>query len=227
VSVVNAERENPRILIVDDHPVVRTGVRMIVESDVRNLVVGEAGTSAEALEIAALTAPNVILLDLDLGGESGLDLLPDLLRVAPAARVIVLTAVEDTAVHRTALHRGALGLVRKSATLATLMAAIRKVHEGEAWFDRAFIGSVLSELSAKRDHVDAEAVKIASLSKREREVAILICRGLSNHAIADALFISEATVRHHVTSIYEKLAVAGRAELIVFAFRNGLATPPA
>ena len=124
-----------RILIVDDHAVMRMGLRLLLEGQPDLLVVGEAATSAEALAAATCGAPDVILLDLDLGGESAIDSLPALRTAAPQARVLLLTGVRDPALHRQAVRCGAMGLIRKETAAGVLLQAIRKVQAGEVWLE--------------------------------------------------------------------------------------------
>jgi two-component system, NarL family, nitrate/nitrite response regulator NarL len=215
-----------RILLVDDHAVVRAGLRMLLESQPGLTVSGEAATRAEALEHAAATSPDIILLDLDLGTDSGLDLLPALRTAAPDARVILLTGLRDTEQHRRAVRLGAMGLVRKEQAFGVLLTAIAKVAAGEAWLDPAMVASVLTELAHAVGQPDPEAIKLARLTNREREVIALICEGLPNKQIGQRMAISEATVRHHLTSIFDKLGVTSRLELVIYAYRWELNSPP-
>jgi two-component system, NarL family, nitrate/nitrite response regulator NarL len=212
------------VLIVDDHAVVRTALRMFLESQAGLTVVGEAAHPTEALELALDTPPDVILLDLDLGDANGLDLLPRLRTAAPEAHVLVLTGVRDVEMHRRAVRLGAVGIVRKERAAEVLIEAIAKVYAGEVWLDRALIASVLSEMTqnGKAKPADPEALKIAALTAREREVIALVGQGHRNRHVADRLCISEATVRHHLTSIYAKLHVEDRLELTIYAYRHGL-----
>ena len=217
-----------RILIVDDHVIVRAGLRMLIENHEGLTVVGEAGTGTDALAITAREQPDIILLDLDIGGESGLDFLRDLLAAAPEARVLVLTGVRDPESHRRAVHLGAMGLVFKDKAAEVLIKAVEKVHAGEVWLDRSLTASVLSEMSQveKTREADPEADKIRSLTSREREIVGLVCEGLKNKQIGERLFISEATVRNHLTSILSKLELSDRFELALYSYRQHLAKPP-
>ncbi len=217
-----------KILLVDDHVVVRTALRALIESQESLTMVGEAGNRKEALEIAEREKPNVVLLDLDLGGENGLDLIADLQNVANEARIVVLTGVRDQQVHQQAVSLGALGIVQKERAFDVLVGAIERVNAGEAWLDPTLMAKVLSQMSSagKPKKIDHEEAKIATLTEREREVLTLIGQGLKNKEIADKLFISEWTVRHHITSIFSKLEVSDRVELILFAYKKGLASPP-
>ena len=217
-----------RILLIDDHTVVRTALRMVIQGEAEFKVVGEAGNKSDGLKLAAQEQPNIILLDIDLGGENGLDLIPELLGAAERARIIVLTGVRDPEIHHQAVSLGAMGVVRKEKAIEVLIGAIERVHAGEAWLDPSLMAKVLSEMSGKerRKKKDPEAAKISTLTKREREVLVLISEGLKNRDIAERLFISEWTVRHHITSIFNKLEVSDRVELILYAYRQGLADPP-
>jgi two-component system, NarL family, nitrate/nitrite response regulator NarL len=221
-------KEPIRILLVDDHVIVRAGLRMLLENHNGMEVVGEAGSRADAVSIAAREQPEIILLDLDMGNESGLDFLRELLATATRARVVMLTGVRDPEAHRRAVLLGAMGLVLKDKAAEDLIKAIEKVHAGEAWLDRSLTASVLSEISNfdTSSRPDPQAKKIKSLTGREREVVGLVCEGLKNKQIADRLFISEATVRNHLTSILSKLELSDRFELALYAYRHHLAKPP-
>jgi DNA-binding NarL/FixJ family response regulator len=225
--MANQTTEPIRILLVDDHVVVRAGLRLIIQSRPDMTIVGEAGNREEAMSLAAEENPNIILLDLDLGGVSGSGLISELLAAAPQARVIILTGLRDPEAHREAVLLGAMGIVPKEKAASVLIGAIERVNAGEAWLDPALMAGVLSEVTrGKAKKSDPEAEKIASLTNREREVISLIGEGIKNKEIAERLFISETTVRHHLTSIFDKLDVADRVELLIYAFRNGLANPP-
>jgi DNA-binding NarL/FixJ family response regulator len=217
-----------RIVVIDDHVIVRAGLRMLIDNHEGMLVVGEAGTRIVALEIVAHEQPDIILLDLDIGGESGLDFLRELLSSATQARVLVLTGVRDPEAHRRAVHLGAMGLVFKDKAAEVLIKAIEKVHAGEVWLDRSLTASVLTEMSHadQTKMPDPEAAKIGSLTTREREIVGLVCEGLKNKQIGDRLFISEATVRNHLTSILSKLGLSDRFELALYSYRQHLAKPP-
>jgi len=217
-----------RILIIEDHAMVRTALRMFLDSWPKLRVVGEAANQSEALALAAREQPDVILLDLDLGDTSGLDLLPELIVAASSARVLVLTGVLDPKLHRHAVSLGAMGLVLKGKSIDILLEAIEKVHIGEVWLEPSMVANVLTEMTRKKrgKQPNSEEHKIATLTAREREVITLIGEGLRNKQIAQRLFISETTVRHHLTSIFSKLDVSERLELVIYAYRHGLAKIP-
>jgi two-component system nitrate/nitrite response regulator NarL len=220
-----ATSEPIRILIVDDHAVVRAGLRMLIDQNPAMKVIGVAGNRAEALALAASEQPNMIILDILLGDEDGLTFLPELREAAKNARVLVLTGLRSSESQRRAIHAGAMGVVLKEHAAEVLIKAINKVHQGEVWLDRSMMGTVLDEMT-QAPEIDPEGAKIASLSDREREVIALIAEGLKNKQIAQRLFISETTVTHHLSSIFSKLVVSDRLELIIYAFRHGLAQLP-
>jgi two-component system nitrate/nitrite response regulator NarL len=214
-----------RIMIVDDHAVVRSGLRMLIEQDQTMSVVAMAGNRVEALRLAASERPNIIILDLILGEDDGLTFLPELCETSPTSRVVVLTGVRNPDSHRLAIRRGAMGIVLKEHAADMLLRAIKKVHEGEVWIDRSMIGSVIHEFN-RPSKVDPEEAKITTLTDREREVITLVGEGLKNRQIAERLFITETTVTHHLSSVFSKLEVSDRLELIIYAFRHGLAQMP-
>ncbi|MGI8734014.1 MAG: response regulator [Pyrinomonadaceae bacterium] len=213
------------VLIVDDHAVVRAGLRMLIDQDPGMKVTGLAGNRSEALAAATSSQPNIIILDIVLGDEDGLSFLPELREVAPNARVLVLTGLRSSDSQRQAMRAGAMGVVLKEHAAEVLIKAIKKVHHGEVWLDRFTMGSVLQEFTEEKQ-IDPDKNKIATLTDREREVITLVGEGLKNKQIAARLFISETTVTHHLSSVFSKLEVSDRLELIIYAFRHGLAKLP-
>jgi DNA-binding NarL/FixJ family response regulator len=210
-----------RVLLIDDHVVMRAALRILIESQPGLTVVGEASNRADALALAQRERPAIVLLDLDLGGESGVALLPELFEVSSDSRVIVLTGIHNADEYQQAVQLGALGLVLKDEAVDTLVRAIERVHAGEAWLDPRLVARVLSApVSAP---ADAQMNKVARLTERERKIIALVCQGLRNRQIGERLYISEATVAHHITSIYSKLGIGNRFELMSFAYRHGLA----
>jgi DNA-binding NarL/FixJ family response regulator len=213
------------IMIVDDHVVIRSGLRMLIEQNEQMRVIAMAGNQAEALERAASNTPDVIILDLLLGDEDALNFLPELCHTSPKSRVLVLTGVQNPDAHRRAIRRGAMGIVLKEHAADQLLKAIKKVNDGEVWIERSMMGSMIQELN-KPAMVDPEVAKIESLTEREREVIALVGEGLKNKQVGERLFISETTVTHHLSSVFSKLEVSDRLELIIYAFRHGLAKMP-
>lgn len=214
-----------RVMIVDDHAVIRAGLRMLIEHDQTMNVVAMAGTRAEALRLAATSRPDIIILDLILGEDDGLAFLPELRETSPTSRVVVLTGVQNPDSHRLAVRRGAMGIVLKEHAAELLLRAIQKVHDGEVWIDRSMIGSVIQDFNKPAD-VDPEKARIKTLTDREREVITLVGEGLKNRQIAERLFITETTVTHHLSSVFSKLEVSDRLELLIYSFRHGLAKLP-
>ncbi len=216
-----------RIMLVDDHTVMRLGLRLLIENQQGLTVVGEASGRPDALEVAEREQPDIILLDLTLPGTDGIDLIPELLAVAEKARILILTGVLEPEAHTRAMRLGAMGVVLKEKAPEVLIKAIEKVHQGEIWLDRALVANVFSERLRAREarRNDPEAAKVATLTSREREVIALVGEGLRNKQVADRLFISEGTVRNHMTTVFGKLEVSDRFELLMYAYKHGIAKP--
>jgi two-component system, NarL family, nitrate/nitrite response regulator NarL len=216
------------ILLVDNHVVMRQGLRMLIENSPGMKVVAEAASCEEALEAAARTVPDVVLLDLDLGSGSGADIIPQLVLIDEKVHVLVLTGVREPELHRRAIRQGAVGIVMKEQSGEILIKALRRVCAGEVWINHSMTAIVLHELrnGPESKRLDTEAARVASLTPREREVVALIAQGLRTARIAGELFISEYTVRNHLKSIFDKLMVSDRLELATYAVRHGLLTKP-
>jgi DNA-binding NarL/FixJ family response regulator len=219
--------ESIRVLIIDDHQTVLWGLERLIESDRPRLeLAGKATSATAALSQLEATRPHVILVDLDLGDESGLDAIPALIEHSDA-RVLVLTGIRDTTLHEAALLAGASGVIGKQAPPADILKAIQKVHDGELWADRQTTQRLLASIT-RRPQIpahDPEGDKIRALTPRERDIVRKLSStpGLSLKSVADKLGITERTLRNHLTSIYEKLGVSGRLELYVYATDHGLA----
>jgi two-component system nitrate/nitrite response regulator NarL len=219
-------RKTIRIMLVDDHQTMLWGlVRLIETEKPRMEVVGTAQTGPEALEKIAQLAPDVVLLDLDLAGISALELLPAM-QSNPQLRVLIFTGERDQEKLDLAVFRGARGIVRKDASAELLLKAIEKIADGEIWLDRETLGRVFNEFMAPKpaEKLDPDAEKIASLTARERKIIHVIVQGNGalNKTLADRLFISDHTLRNHLTSIYQKLGVNNRLELYVYALKHQL-----
>ena len=213
-----------RILLVDDHAMFREGVKLLLQRDARLEVIGEAGDPAKALELTARERPDIVLLDIDLAGHDGLDMIESLQASSPATDVIVLTGLRDEGLQARALRSGAKGFVQKDQNGDLVLRAIQKVHEGEIWFDRSTIGAAVTRLI--EGDGDEQAQPLGTLTARERDIARLVGEGLKNDAIAQRLFISEKTVRNHLTVIFDKVGVRDRLHLAIYAYRRGLAKLP-
>lgn len=206
-----------RVLLVDDHSVVREGVRMILENDRDIEVAGEAGNIEEAISLVELQQPDIVLLDLALGSETSIGHIPLILDAAPSARILVLTGVSDEDLHKRALLNGAHGLLMKDKAGDVLRTAIKKVHAGEVWVDRSLTAAVLKAAAREDELKRVAADRIGNLTARELQIVDLIASGHTNRSIADALCISDKTVRNRLTVIYDKLEMTSRLELALFA----------
>jgi DNA-binding NarL/FixJ family response regulator len=201
------------VLVVDDHPVVRRGLRALLEVQDGITVAGEAGDGATALTQAAELAPDVILLDLKLPGPDGRTVLAELATRGSTARVLVLTSVTEPASAAAAVRAGAAGVLYKDVDPDALVRAIRAVHDGHLLLAPEAAGTLLRSASWSWGGVDA-------LTSREREVLAELAQGRSNREIARALHVSEKTVKAHVSSILAKLGVADRTQAALIAVRR-------
>jgi DNA-binding NarL/FixJ family response regulator len=214
-----------RLLIASPHTLIRHAMARLVSERSSLQLVADAGTRSQALTEAARHTPDVILLEPVPGSDLWLDAVEPLGAAAgPQARVLVLTGLTDTEIHRQALRLGVRGIVDLDHTPATLFKAIEHVYHGDIWMQRRLMAELLTAVSGGPT---AERARIESLTAREREVVRLMSEGLKNKQIADRLSIADVTVRHHLTSIFSKLAVSDRLSLVVFAFHHGLAAPQA
>ncbi len=200
------------VLIVDDHPVVRQGLRVLLEVQDGIEVAGEADDGDSALALAASRAPDVILLDLKLPGRDGLAVLTELKSRASAARVLVLTSATDPASASLAMRSGAAGVLYKDVDPDALVRAIRSVHDGHLLLAPAAAGPLVRSGSAPWGGMDA-------LTPREREVLAELAKGRSNREIARALGVAEKTVKAHVSSVLAKLGVQDRTQAALLAVR--------
>jgi two-component system nitrate/nitrite response regulator NarL len=214
-----------RIVLLDKFILERCGLRLLIESHPRLKIVGESGDGIEGLEIATRQKPDIVLLNSNLLVNRVDNIVPALIQSNNRGRIILLTTAEHSQLYIQAIHEGVLGVILKTQTPEVLYKAIEKVHAGEVWIERSMIANVLTSLSDTNKVRSAypEAERISQLSNREHEVIRLIALGLKNQRIASELSISETTVRHHLTSIFSKLGVSDRLELLVYAHRNGLA----
>jgi len=213
-------------MLVEDHQVMLWGLQKLIDGErPRMAVAGTARTCADALAKAAQLAPDVILLDIDLDGVCMIDFLPQLLDNG-LSRALLLTAERNASTLDLAVRRGARGILHKEVAAEQVLKAIEKIHRGELWFDAGTMGRVFGQVFDARSaqRLDPELARHAQLTARERDVvnAIVIHSGSANHVLAEQLFISEHTLRNHLTSIYRKLGVASRLELYVYAVRHAL-----
>ncbi len=212
-----------RVMLIDDHRSVLWGLEKLIDGErPRMEVVAKATSCAAAVKIAAEARPHVVVLDLDLAGENGAEIIPELVN-AVKTRVVVLTGMRDGKARETSIVLGASGLVQKEEPAETLLRAIEKVHQGELWLDRATTGRVFVELSRSKE-TDPEQAKIASLTPRERAIVVQLVGdpGADNRRLAEKLHIGEHTLRNHLSRIYDKLGVQNRLELYVYAQRHSV-----
>ena len=215
-----------RVFLIDDHRSILWGLEKLIESGTPAMrVVGSVTNCTDAFKLLDKAAPDVILLDMDLGRENGLDAIPQLMAKS-AAKILVLTGLRDKTVLDKAVLAGARGVVEKEAPAETILTAIARVHEGQLWLDRAATGRIFVEFSRKgaAPAADPEQQSISALTDREREIiaATVTHAGATAKVIAEKLHISEHTLRNHLTSIYDKLGVANRLELFAYAHKHGL-----
>lgn len=215
-----------RVLLIDDHELIRAGLRRLLDTYEAVEVVGELQTQLRPLNAAVSDPPDLILLD---GDDRGVEVtIGRLLTTFKDARIIVLLSEEGLDTYRGAVHAGARGVVLKSEPPDQLFEAIEKVHQGQVWVKRSVMSDLIRELQQpshrqRERSVPPEEPMIAQLTERERDIIRLVGDGLKNREIAQQLQISSSTVRYHLTSIYGKLEVADRLELLIFAYRHGLA----
>jgi DNA-binding NarL/FixJ family response regulator len=210
-----ASREKITVLIADDHPVVRQGLRVLLSLEDDIEVVGEVGDGAEAVELAVALVPDVILLDLKLPVLDGLGVLADLRDRGLPSHTLVLTSVADQASVTVAMRAGAAGFLYKDVDPDALVRAVRSVHDGNTVLAPEAAGSLV------RSRARATAVAgLDALTAREREVLAQVAEGRSNREIARLLHMSEKTVKTHVSSVLAKLGVADRTQAALYAVRN-------
>ena len=206
-----------RVFLADDHPVVREGLRTFLESRDGIEVVGEAGDGESAVTAIERLHPDVVLMDLVMPGMGGVAAIRRLRERVPDTRVVVLTSFTSDDQVIPAVQAGAAGYLLKDVEPSGLEAAIRLVHQGEALLDPQVAGRVMEEVAHPAPGTD-----VASLTPREREVLSLLGRGMSNRELADALVVSEKTVKTHVSNILMKLGVHDRTQAALLAVREGL-----
>jgi two-component system, NarL family, response regulator NreC len=205
-----------RVLIVDDHPVVRSGLRSVLEAEADIEVVGEAGDAQHAVFETRAQQPTVILMDVVMPGKTGIEATPDVLKDAPEAKVLILSMQDDPNYVRQAFAAGATGYILKEAAATDLVAAVREVAAGRNY--------VHPSLGARMVVADAEERKRNEqdpLSERERDVLQLLALGHTNQEISEKLYISVRTAETHRAHVMQKLRISTRAELVRYALEHG------
>ncbi len=217
--------ERIKILIVDDHPILRRGLVTVIRAQRGMEVVGEAGTAEETIRLCRETAPDLIILDLSLPDRDGLELIREIKSFCPATRILVLTVHDDESYIRKALAEGGNGYLLKRAVDVELTLAIRAVARGEMVLDpsltRELLQGVLSPPPGRRRSEKSRG----RLSSRQKEVLDMIARGYTDKQIAEQFQISVKTVESHKARLKEKLNASRRSELVQYALKNGLGPP--
>jgi len=215
-----------RICIIEDHAIVRAGIKMLLAAQPDLEVVGEAVDREGALEIAMRESPDLFVVDLQLGTESAVDFLEELL-ASCEAKAIVLTGIFRQEQIQHAISAGATGVVYKTEAAEVLLRAIRKVQAGEAWLSRSLVTSALGHLRATASSTarDPNGARIATLTTREREIVALMASGVNRKRIAEQLRLSETTIRNHLNSVFTKLELSSQLELVFYAQSHGLNKP--
>ena len=213
------DMESIRVLVADDHPVFRFGLKALLANAPEMEVVGEARDGEEALALAARLQPDVIIMDLNMPGVHGLEATRRILQISPHIGILVITMFDDDSIFA-AMRAGARGYLLKGAEPEETLRAIRAVASGEAIFSPTIARRVIDFFSRRQPNTPA--LIFPELTEREREVLALIGRGLNNNAIAERLALSPKTVRNHVSNIFSKLQVADRAQAIIRARDAGL-----
>jgi two-component system, NarL family, response regulator NreC len=206
-----------QVVLVDDHAVVRSGLRLLLEAQDDIEVVGEAGTGKEAVFRARALKPDVILLDVVMPGESGIEVLPKLLKESPDTKVLVLSMQDDPSYVREAFAAGASGYVLKEAADEEVVSAVREIADGGSYVHPALGARMVAAEAKERAAAEADP-----LSDREREVLRLLALGHTNQEIAEQLYISVRTAESHRAHIMQKLRLGTRAELVRYALTSGL-----
>jgi NarL family two-component system response regulator LiaR len=212
------EQKSIRILIADDHPVVRRGLASLIQIKEGMELVGEAADGVEAIEMAQLLRPDVILLDLMMPRKDGLAAIEEIKQANPEARILVITSFAEDDKVFPAIKSGALGYLLKDSPPDMLIQAIHDVYQGQSSLHPAIARKLIRELNQPSELPPTEE----PLTRREVEVLRLVARGLSNQEIADQLVVSEGTVRIHVSNILTKLHLANRTQAALYALQEGL-----
>jgi two-component system NarL family response regulator len=213
-----------KLLIVDDHAIFREGLRTLLDLEDDFKVIGEASRGDEALAMVAEEPPDVILLDLHLPDGLGSDFCKQLIQVSPQSKILILSAYDDDQEISAALIAGASGYVLKTVGGERLADNIRSVHGGEVLLAPSVAAKVVGQLSRLQKETTRRDESLQALTPREREVFFLASRGLKNADIAAELYLSEKTIKTHLRNIYNKLDLASKAELRLFAVKMGLSS---
>jgi DNA-binding NarL/FixJ family response regulator len=213
------------VALVASQALIREALKALLNSTGAVHVVADASTAAN-LPPAEPSGKSQVVLIVNISGEESAAALEQIPITVKRGSTLLLTPPDDSALLTNAIELGAMGIVLNNQTTDVLITAIRKVHAGELWLDRGRTASILRRLARTDDDIDSDAMRVQSLTGREREIVALVAEGLSNKQLAERLFISEATARNHLTSILSKLELRDRFHLAVYAFRRGLVLCP-
>jgi DNA-binding NarL/FixJ family response regulator len=217
--------ESPiRVGIVDDQPLIRQGLRYVINAQTDMRVVGEAGDGREAIELARAHRPNVLLMDVQMPNYNGLDATRDILQILPDCKIVILTTFDLEDYVYDGIRSGAVGYLLKDATPEELLDAIYSAHRGESIFRTAIAAKVIAQAFNHKDEllddISLDANIVESFTERELEVLQQMAYGLRNDQIAHVLHIRESTVKTHVHRVLQKFRVEDRTQAVVFAIRN-------
>ena len=225
-NLLEPRKGNIRILIADDHPIVRDGLKKLLTLEEDFEIVGEAADGCEVLDRVQELDPDVLLLDLRMPNLDGLSALQTLQQTNKRTRVIILTASEDKNEFVQAMKLGCSGIVLKQTAPELIVKSIRKVHGGEIWLDSHTTAAVMRQFAAPGEIGSGSGTgksrERSPLSHREREIVQLVAQGYKNKEMAEKMFISEQTVKNHLHNIFDKLGVSDRLELALYAIHKGL-----
>jgi two-component system, NarL family, response regulator NreC len=215
-----AKNSKIRVLIADDHAILRAGLRMLIDVQADMTVVGEAQSGSDAIELTRETKPDVVILDITMPDGSGLRAISEILKCSESVRILLLTMHEEAAYLRTALAAGASGYVLKKSVDAALLSAIRAVSRGRTYIDSELAAVLLQ--APKPDRVKEERHPSEVLSERELQVLKLVAEGFSSREIAERIFVGAKTVESYRVRFTEKLGLNSRAEIVRYALEMGL-----
>jgi DNA-binding NarL/FixJ family response regulator len=223
-NLLEVRKGTIRVLIADDHPIVRDGLAKLLSLEEDVIVVGEASDGCEVLDKVQELDPDVLLLDLRMPNLDGLSALQALQQTNKRTRVIILTASEDKNEFVQAMKLGCSGIVLKQTAPELIVKSIRKVHGGEIWLDSHTTAAVMRQFAAPGEigGGSGKSRERSPLSQREREIVQLVAQGYKNKEMAEKMFISEQTVKNHLHNIFDKLGVSDRLELALYAIHKGL-----